>query len=293
MTENMSSFEKWRNDKLMFLDGKATDFLSGLVMMNSENLLSDEDYRKINDCQLQAYDMAVEMNFESEKINFLDGLKRAPYPEDFYLKSLQDAKKLMETDKESQNVIGGLKQFTTIKGSQYQKIISDYEQFKNGKLQQAYNYINGNQFLTAHYKYLKWLELQQEQAKKPTKKRPEPVTYQWTKQPDIQLPELYRRLVDGGFIAPETSSETFTACFTSQPVQNIPNKIKWLKSKALLAYFIDCLIYKKIQDTNWWQVASYCFDKGSGLINTRNQFHNNNIGFPKGYHFIDEVLSDL
>ena len=293
MTENMSSFEKWRNDKLMFLDGKATDFLNGLAMMKNKNLLSAEDYRKITDCQLQAYDMAVEMNFESDKINFLDGLKKAPYPEDFFSSKLQDAKNLMETDEERQNVKAGLKQFTTIKGSQYMKIISDYELFKSGKLKCAFFAFNRNMLLTGHYKYLKWLELEKSASiKEPVKKRPEPITYQWIKQPDIQLPKLYSRLIDGGFIAPETSSETFTACFTGQPVQIIPEKIKWLKSKALLAYFIYG-IRDEVKFTDHWDIAKHCFDKGSDLSNTRNQYLNTKTGLPKGYPLIDEVLYKL
>jgi hypothetical protein len=209
------------------------------------------------------------MKFECDKINFLDGLKRTPYPEDFTLMSLQDAKKLMETDKESKNVIGGLKQFTTIKGSQYLKIISDYEQIKSGKLQwSAYGpNFNKSIFLTGHYKYLKWLLEKSESIKEPVKKRPEPITYQWTKQPKEQLPKLYSRLIDGGFIAPETSSETFTACFTGQPVQNIPEKIKWLESKVLLAYFISGLIrLEKIPEkTHIWSIAKIVFQDATNL----------------------------
>lgn len=124
------------------------------------------------------------------------------------------------------------------------------------------------------------------------KKKTEAVTYRWIKQSEKQLPELYRKLIDGGFIATETSSETFTACFSGQPVESITEKIKWLKSKALLAYFID-EIKNQVAFADWWLIAGYCFDNGSGLSNTRNQYLNSNTGKPRGYQSIDEVLTDL
>ena len=87
---------------------------------------------------------------------------------------------------------------------------------------------------------INWLEPYQQDQ--PQKKTPGPITYQWTKQADIQLPILHQKLIDGGFIASETSLETFTACFNGQPVKSITEKIKWLESKVLLAYFLNSLI---------------------------------------------------
>lgn len=142
-------------------------------------------------------------------------------------------------------------------------------------------------------KLIDWLDPEQQNLPKcPHKKRAELKTYLWTKQPAKQLPELYKRLSDGGFIGPQTSLETFTACFNGQPVKSITEKIKWLKSKALLAYFIDS-IKDQVVFADWWLIAGYCFDKGSDLSNTRNQYLNSNNGKPRGYQSIDEVLTDL
>lgn len=130
------------------------------------------------------------------------------------------------------------------------------------------------------------------QPAKPVSKKTEAVTFRWTQQPEKQLPKLYRKLIDGGFIASETSLETFTACFTGQPVHSITEKIKWQKSKALLAYFIDS-IKNPIAIADWWKITDLCFENGTGLLNNRNQYSNNNDNLPKGYYLIDEVLSDL
>lgn len=142
-----------------------------------------------------------------------------------------------------------------------------------------------------------------EQPKEPTKSKPEPVTYQWTKEPKAQLPKLHSRLVDGGFIDPVTSLETFTVCFTGQPVQNIPSKIKWLKGgtsgTALLAYFLDSLVNKnKIPvDTMVWSIAEKCFDgyNRKALSQAKHQYLNNKKtnGKPSDHSLIDEVLFNL
>ena len=127
----------------------------------------------------------------------------------------------------------------------------------------------------------------------PVTSKKEPITYQWTKQPDRQLPKLYQRLIDGGFIDPQTSSEAFTACFTGQPVKSITEKIKWLESKVLLAYFLDNLIIgEKIpQKTKLWSISKIVFDDAANLKQAKGNFVA--YGYPDRHDRIDQILSDL
>ncbi len=132
-----------------------------------------------------------------------------------------------------------------------------------------------------------------EQPKKPAKSKPEPVTYQWTKEPHAQLPKLHSRLIDGGFIDPVTSLETFKVCFTGQPLKNIPSKIKWLESKVLLAYFIVSLInHKKIPSkTHIWKIAENVFQDATNLKQAKANI--TAYGEPYGYNRIDDILTHL
>jgi len=127
------------------------------------------------------------------------------------------------------------------------------------------------------------------------KKKTEAVTYRWIKQSEKQLPELYRKLIDGGFITSETSSETFTACFTGQPVESITKKIHWLESKVLLSYFLDSLIsFEKLPKntkTKKWSIAEKVFADAANLKQAKGNFVA--YGKPDGHDRIDKILSDL
>ncbi len=133
------------------------------------------------------------------------------------------------------------------------------------------------------------------QPAEPAKKKTEAVTYRWIKQSEKQLPELYRKLIDGGFITSETSSETFTACFTGQPVESITKKIHWLESKVLLSYFLDSLIsFEKLPKntkTKKWSIAEKVFADAANLKQAKGNFVA--YGKPDGHDRIDKILSDL
>lgn len=87
------------------------------------------------------------------------------------------------------------------------------------------------------------------QQKKPTRKPPKQQTktsYVWQNNPDKELPELYKLMIDNyKLIAPETTLEQFKAVFTGQAIESI-NPIKWHQDNASeLLYFID-----RLQQTN-------------------------------------------
>ncbi|HPO47924.1 MAG TPA: hypothetical protein PLS09_03590, partial [Paludibacteraceae bacterium] len=87
------------------------------------------------------------------------------------------------------------------------------------------------------------------QQKKPTRKPPkqqQKTSYVWQNNPDKELPELYKLMIDNyKLIAPETSLEQFKAVFTGQAIESI-NPIKWHQDNASeLLYFID-----RLQQTN-------------------------------------------
>jgi len=110
------------------------------------------------------------------------------------------------------------------------------------------------------------------QQKKPTRKPPKQQTktsYVWQNNPDKELPELYKLMIDNyKLIAPETTLEQFKAVFTGQAIESI-NPIKWHQDNASeLLYFID-----RLQQTNNivhnpkktdYQKMTACFVKPDG-----------------------------
>jgi hypothetical protein len=70
-------------------------------------------------------------------------------------------------------------------------------------------------------------------------KQQKKTSYVWQIDPDKELPELYRLMVNKyKLIASETTIEQFTDIFTGQPIENV-NPIKWHEDNASeLLYFI-------------------------------------------------------
>jgi hypothetical protein len=77
-------------------------------------------------------------------------------------------------------------------------------------------------------------------------KQQQKTSYVWQNNPDEELPELYKLMLNKyKLIAPETSLEQFKAVFTGQAIESI-NPIKWHQDNASeLLYFID-----RLQQTN-------------------------------------------
>jgi len=140
--------------------------------------------------------------------------------------------------------------------------------------------------------FLKWLEDRKSKLTDDEKlKRKELTSYHWLTNPDKELLELYKRM-NGKFIA-QIDFPAFGAIFTGQPVTSITNKLKWLKSSALLAYFIDS-IGNHIAFADFWSVAKYCFENADSLKQSKQNYLNNKkTGKPQGHNQIDDLLTDL
>lgn len=138
------------------------------------------------------------------------------------------------------------------------------------------------------------LSIIRDQISNPQKKKGL-ATYQWLTNPDKELPELYKRMIDGKFIA-KTDLEAFRAIFTGQPVESITTKLKWLSSKVLLAYFIDSIRNKIPMATDIWKVAKNCFENVEYLKNSQQGYINRKAGKPQlplQHKLIDDLLKDL
>ena len=142
------------------------------------------------------------------------------------------------------------------------------------------------------------------QQKRPTRKPPKQqkkTSYVWQGNPDKELPELYRLMIDKyKLIAPETTLEQFKAVFTGQAIESI-NPIKWHQDNASeLLYFIDGL-----QQTNNivhnpkradYQKLKACFVKPDGSqFNEALKTLKQQIQFiaPDKQKAIDELVSNF
>ena len=105
---------------------------------------------------------------------------------------------------------------------------------------------------------------QKRPARKPIK-IPKKTSYVWQNNPDKELPELYRLMIDKyKLIAPETTLEQFKAVFTGQPIESI-NPIKWHQDNASELLYFNEAIKNKVNDV-WhiYQRLDACFVKPDG-----------------------------
>ena len=106
------------------------------------------------------------------------------------------------------------------------------------------------------------------QQKRPTRKPPKQqkkTSYVWQNNPDKELPELYRLMLNKyKLIAPETTLEQFKAVFTGQPIESI-NPIKWHQDNASELLYFNKAIQAKV-DNVWhiYQRLAACFVKPDG-----------------------------
>ena len=106
------------------------------------------------------------------------------------------------------------------------------------------------------------------QQKRPARKPPKQqkkTSYVWQNNPDKELPELYRLMIDKyKLIAPETTLEQFKAVFTGQPIESI-NPIKWHQDNASELLYFNEAIKNKVNDV-WhiYQRLDACFVKPDG-----------------------------
>ena len=115
-------------------------------------------------------------------------------------------------------------------------------------------------------------------------------SYKWQSNPEKELPELYKRMIDK-FIDHTTTLEQFKAVFTGQPIKSI-NPLKWLDEKILLAYFIHLLIpnQKVRMNTNIWAIAKDCFQDATNLGQLNQSYGKNINELPKNHSQIDNLF---
>ncbi len=106
------------------------------------------------------------------------------------------------------------------------------------------------------------------QQKRPTRKPPKQqkkTSYVWQGNPDKELPELYRLMLNKyKLIAPETTLEQFKAVFTGQPINEI-KPIRWHQDNASELLYFNKAIQAKV-DNVWhiYQRLAACFVKPNG-----------------------------
>ena len=112
-----------------------------------------------------------------------------------------------------------------------------------------------------------------------------------------QLKQLYTGLTIGGFLLTNTTGADYKSfCWLFGGIGNPKNfkSLKWVKSKSLLAYFVDsicCKIKKHIEERTDWKWAENGF-KVSGLIGAKNDFQKTGQ-LPVGSKEIDAILAKI
>jgi hypothetical protein len=108
------------------------------------------------------------------------------------------------------------------------------------------------------YSYLKNVKNESNKPPKPKKR----ISYIWQNDPDKELPELYRLMIDKyRLIAPETTYDQFKAIFTGQLIDDI-KPIKWHQNNASELLYFNEAIKDKV-DSVWhiYKRLAACFVK--------------------------------
>jgi hypothetical protein len=135
------------------------------------------------------------------------------------------------------------------------------------------------------------------QQKKLTRKPPKQqkkTSYVWQSNPDVELPELYRLMINKyKLIASDTTYEQFKAVFTGQLIDVI-DKIERTKkfTNVLLTYFVSEL-FQKSNPNDYLSIAESCFDGAKNLSQAQTNYFNNQKSLPKNHTLIDDLLKDL
>ena len=111
---------------------------------------------------------------------------------------------------------------------------------------------------------------------------------------DEQIQRLFE-LLKGSYIDINTNPGHFRAIFRSNPLPADYLPIKKTKqfTGTLLAYFISELFQKENQ-SDYWHIAGYCFDKAKNLKQSlKNAYDYNPDRKPKGYNEIDAILKSI
>jgi hypothetical protein len=103
-----------------------------------------------------------------------------------------------------------------------------------------------------------------------------------------QIENLYFQL-KGSYIDENTNKDHFLAIFINEPLPR-GCKIEWLKSNALITYFIK-KIFHSDNPFNVWVKAQSIFIKDKKPMRNLRQSENN--PFPKGYEEIDKILKSI
>ena len=108
--------------------------------------------------------------------------------------------------------------------------------------------------------------LRNTQKQEPYKdKQQQKTSYVWQNNPDKELPELYKLMIDNyKLIAPETTLEQFKAVFKGQPINEI-KPIRWHQDNASELLYFNEAIQAKV-DNVWhiYQRLAACFVKPNG-----------------------------
>ena len=118
-----------------------------------------------------------------------------------------------------------------------------------------------------------------------------------TKRPALnkkQLEDLYKRLIEGGYIKKETEKKLFVWLFGGDIEPQPFTPIKWEKNKTLLVYLIDNLCYEEEVSFNFWKNAQMIFEEKHMAQTKYNYLQTKKTDAkPSGYNEIDSIISNI
>jgi hypothetical protein len=317
MHEYKYSYQDW-------VDGRVES--SHLVNLLRQNRISRSDFDKIRQQQHIAYSRCLNDVFEIVKSSITKAYN-AQLLKDVYLSSLIDKHtNRLESIKAEQptieiNAASTHNGWTDFSSALVKRVllIDNAEKLTTSELDSMFSEDTPFSFIVRTY-LIKWLHwFREQQALDRTEPRfilshfeedfkqdipvssnyRQPVSYKWLSNPNVELPELYKRLISKQLIHPDNTLDELKTIFTAKPLSAIKQPFSWIGGKGLLAYFIDSIYSSgKIPiDTDFWRIAEQCFLNANNLAQSRVNYMGNKSNKhphkPKNYLLVDEVLKGL
>ncbi len=215
------TYESWLNDEIkeMYFQGKIINNWGATLL--SKGLMEKSEYEKIKQSQIEAFDICVEMGYQSEIKILQESINKSPDVCKLIEIELKETEKILESNKsEYHQILSGNKNYHGITGAEFNTILQKYKEFINGQLTHSFNYLNENQKVATIYKYHEYLINFTNNKKEPLPIKPELEKY-LNEITDIFIEEKCIKM---------SEKEYFTNLLYSPD-----NKVNWIGSNPKLA----------------------------------------------------------
>ena len=128
-----------------------------ILTLYREGLIDESEFNNILEYQDKTFDMAVEINLETEKRIFKKEIIKAPNKKKYFSNLLETVKERFDNSESKAEVLRGAKHTGLLSGSDYKNIKAEYDVYFETNKWHSF-YLNSNMMATVDFLFIEWLE---------------------------------------------------------------------------------------------------------------------------------------